>query len=131
MVAWTGIACDLIQKAFYSAGIVPFDKNNLAMKSLITDPQVAQNIHVGRRQNVSLLNRKEATSEQVTNALDPYYALRIFHGLVQHKVILDFAHIYAADIANEWKTGDSNYGKVFSPVPAVFENGINMMRHYQ
>lgn len=131
MAAWSSLTIDLLQKSFFSAGIVPFNKDNLAMKVLITDAQVAQNIDIGGRRNISVLNGNEATSPQILNMLSPYYAACIFHGLQGLRFPLNFAFLNAADIWNEWKTGDSNNGKIFSPLPAIFENGSNITRLYQ
>ena len=131
MEVWSSLSIGLIEKAFYSAGIVPFSKENLAMKNLITDPQVANEIYVGRRQNNSALNGKEATSDEIINTLEPYYTFGIFHNNPQHRIVLDFAQIYGADIHSEWTTGNSSCGKIFSAIPAIFENGINIMKNYQ
>ena len=116
MSAWTSLPVDIFEIFFFSAGIYPFNKDNLAMKALITDPEVARNIYVGNRQNISLLNGKEGKSDAVINALEPYYTFGIFHGDAQHRIILNFANFYGADIANEWKTGNGTCGKVFNQV---------------
>ena len=129
MAAWTCISCDVLQKSFLSSGIYPFKKENLALERLITDAEVARTIDTGGRRLTSILNCKEATSPEILDSLQPYYAAAVNHGFYGPPFKLDFAYLNSADIINEWRTGDSQSGKVFSHVPAIFVNGLNITRH--
>ena len=113
------------------AGIFPFNKENLALRTLITDAAIAEHIDLGERRIVNTLNGKEATLPEILNTLAPHYTLGIYHGDARNLIPLDFKFLNAGDVDFQWRSGNANEGKVFSRCPAIIVQGVNVMNSFQ
>ena len=128
MEAWCGITTEKIKKAFAAAGSYPFTKEGLAMSHLITPIEVAERIYTKVNENKNFLNGKEATSDEVIIKLPLHTTQGSFHNIVDKQfIIIEADQICGSDIAYEWNKGNSNNGKVFSKLPAIYEKGINIV----
>ena len=124
--AWERVSTSDMIHSFKATGLVPLDKENLAMKRLILDPTIAlpqDNFAV----RSSPISGKVATDH--LELLEPFIwrEFRDNHLVVKN---IEAEMITPEMIMCIWKINKRKTGKMFNPVPIVLDGGTNIMQNY-